>query len=177
MSSATRSCWEQLCAMVPFEKFEVKHCDIIYSTKNFSFSLNYPMSIFFIMDFESSVSGFLQYNELVFMHDAGDSVVLVKRNFNDCPIFVCERQDRTQIIVGVRETPFIGRASCKLGWIGDFRNVFKFHAYSVKKVVLDDRKACRSLPDLATTDVCKVDTSNRSRIGRSRWMKWLITRL
>ena len=25
------------------------------------------MSIFFIMDFESSVSGFLQYNELVFI--------------------------------------------------------------------------------------------------------------
>ena len=55
----------------------------------------------------------------------------------------------------------------QLSEIGDFRNVFKFHAYSVNK----------SLSDVATTNVCKVDTSNRTHIERSRWMKWLITGL
>ena len=38
-------------------------------------------------------------------------------------------------------------------------------------------QTCRSLPDLATANVCKVDTSNINHIERSRWMKWLITRL
>ena len=58
--------------------------------------------------------------------------------------------------------------------IGDFRNVFKFHAYSVNK-----RLSWRpqSLSDVATTNVCKVDTSIRNHIERSRWMKWLITGL
>ena len=36
-------------------------------------------------------------------------------------------------------------------------------------------RACPTLPDLATTNVCKVDTSNGNHIERSRWMKWLIT--
>ena len=35
----------------------------------------------------------------------------------------------------------------------------------------------QSLSDVATTNVCKVDTSNRNHIERSRWMKWLITGL
>ena len=55
----------------------------------------------------------------------------------------------------------------RLSWIGEFRNIFKFYAY----IVLDNRKACRSLPNLATTNVCKVNTSNRSHIERSRWME------
>ena len=33
------------------------------------------------------------------------------------------------------------------------------------------------LSDVATTNVCKVDTSNRNHIERRRWMKWLITGL
>ena len=36
------------------------------------------------------------------------------------------------------------------------------------KVVLDDHKACWRLPNLATANVCKVDTSNRYHIERSR---------
>ena len=60
--------------------------------------------------------------------------------------------------------------------IGDFRNVFKFHAYSVnKRLFLTTAKLVRGLSDVATTNVCKVDTSNRNHIERSRWMKWLIT--
>ena len=39
------------------------------------------------------------------------------------------------------------------------------------KVGLDDRKACRNLPELATTYVCKVDTSNNNHIERSRRTK------
>ena len=46
------------------------------------------------------------------------------------------------------------------------------HSALKKKVALDNRKACRSLPDLATTNVCKVDTSNRNHTERSRWMKF-----
>ena len=61
--------------------------------------------------------------------------------------------------------------------IGDFRNVFKFHAYSVNKRFLTTAKLVRGLSDVATTNVCKVDTSNRNHIERSRWMKWLITGL
>ena len=62
--------------------------------------------------------------------------------------------------------------------IGDFRNVFKFHAYSVnKRLFLTTTKLVRGLSDVATTNVCKVDTSNRNHIERSRWMKWLITGL
>ena len=62
--------------------------------------------------------------------------------------------------------------------IGDFRNVFKFHAYSVnKRLFLTTAKLVRGLSDVATTNVCKVDTSNRNHIERSRWMKWLITGL
>ena len=38
-------------------------------------------------------------------------------------------------------------------------------------------KLVRGLSDVATTNVCKVDTSNRNHIERSRWMKWLITGL
>ena len=63
-------------------------------------------------------------------------------------------------------------------WIGDFRNVFKFHAYSLnKRLFLTTAKLVRGLSDVATTNVCKVDTSNRNHIERSRWMKWLITGL
>ena len=40
--------------------------------------------------------------------------------------------------------------------------------------MLNDHKACRRLPDLSTTNVCKVNTSYWSHIERSRWMKWLI---
>ena len=62
--------------------------------------------------------------------------------------------------------------------IGDFRNVFKFHAYSVnKRLLLTTAKLVRGLSDVTTTNVCKVDTSNRNHIERSRWMKWLITGL
>ena len=61
--------------------------------------------------------------------------------------------------------------------IGDFHNVFKFHAYSVNKRSLTTAKLVRGLSDVATTNVCKVDTSNRNHIERSRWMKWLITGL
>ena len=60
--------------------------------------------------------------------------------------------------------------------IGDFRNVFKFHAYSVnKRLFLTTAKLVQGLSDIATTNVCKVDTSNRNHIERSRWMKWLST--
>ena len=53
--------------------------------------------------------------------------------------------------------------------IGDFRNVFKFHAYSVnKRLFLMTAKLVRGLSDVATTNVCKVDTSNRNHIERSR---------
>ena len=53
--------------------------------------------------------------------------------------------------------------------IGDFRNVFKFHAYSVnKRLFLTTAKLVRGLSDVATTNVCKVDTSNRNQIERSR---------
>ena len=62
-------------------------------------------------------------------------------------------------------------------WIGDFCNVFKFHAYSVNKRLFLTAKLVRGLSDVATTNVCKVDTSNRNHIERSRWMKWLITGL
>ena len=62
--------------------------------------------------------------------------------------------------------------------IGDFHNVFKFHAYSVNiRLFLTTAKLVRGLSDVATTNVCKVDTSNRNHIERSRWMKWLITGL
>ena len=63
--------------------------------------------------------------------------------------------------------------------IGDFRNVlvFKFHAYSVNKRLFLTAKLARGLPNVATTNVCKVDISNRKHIERSRWMKWLITGL
>ena len=62
--------------------------------------------------------------------------------------------------------------------IGDFRNVFKLHAYSVnKRLFSTTAKLVRGLSDVATTNVCKVDTSNRNHIERSRWMKWLITGL
>ena len=62
--------------------------------------------------------------------------------------------------------------------IGDFRNVFKFHAYSVnERLFLTTTKLVRGLSDVATTNVCKVDTSKRNHIERSRWMKWLITGL
>ena len=62
--------------------------------------------------------------------------------------------------------------------IGDFRNVFKFHAYFVnKRLFLTTAKLVRGFSDVATTNVCKVDTSNRTHIERSRWMKWLITGL
>ena len=57
--------------------------------------------------------------------------------------------------------------------IGDFGNVFTFHAYSVNKRLF--LTTVRGLSDIATTNVCKVDTSNRNHIERSRWMKWLIT--
>ena len=43
--------------------------------------------------------------------------------------------------------------------IGDFRNVFKFHAYSVnKRLFLTTAKLVRRLSDVATTNVRKVDT-------------------
>ena len=60
---------------------------------------------------------------------------------------------------------------CTLGFFGeiaDFRDVFKFHAYCEFVLVLDDRNACWNLPDLTTSNVCKVDTSNRNHIERSR---------
>ena len=51
----------------------------------------------------------------------------------------------------------------------DFRNVFKFHAFSVnKRLFLTTAKLVRGLSDIATTNVCKVDTSNRNHIERSR---------
>ena len=53
--------------------------------------------------------------------------------------------------------------------IGDFHNVFKFHAYSVnKRLFLMTTRLVKSLPDLATTNVYKVDTSNRNHIERGR---------
>ena len=69
--------------------------------------------------------------------------------------------------------------------IRNVHNVFKFHAYSVNKRLFQDNKrlfwrtakACPRFVDVATTNVCKVDTSNRNHIERSRWMKWLITGL
>ena len=62
--------------------------------------------------------------------------------------------------------------------IGEFRNVFKFHAYSVnERLFLTTAKLVRGLSDVATTNVCKVDTSNKNHIERSRWMKWWITGL
>ena len=62
--------------------------------------------------------------------------------------------------------------------IEDFCNVFKFHAYSVnKRLFLTTAKLVRGLSDVATTNVCKVDTSNSNHIERSRWMKWLIAGL
>ena len=40
--------------------------------------------------------------------------------------------------------------------IWEFRNVFKFHAYAVTKILfLTTAKACWSLPDLPTTNACK----------------------
>ena len=61
---------------------------------------------------------------------------------------------------------------------GDFRNVFKFHAYyGNKRLFLTTTKLVQCLSDVATTNVCKVDTSNRNHIERSRWMEWLITGL
>ena len=63
------------------------------------------------------------------------------------------------------------------GWIGDFCNVSKFYAYSVKRLLLTTAKLVWGLSDVATTNVCKVDTNNRNHIERSRWMKWLITGL
>ena len=53
--------------------------------------------------------------------------------------------------------------------IGQFCNVFKFYAYSVyKRLFLTTAKLARGLPDLATTNVCKVNTSNRNPIERNR---------
>ena len=53
--------------------------------------------------------------------------------------------------------------------IGDFHNVFKFHAYSVnKRLFLTTARLVRGLSDVATTNVCKVDTSNRNHNERSR---------
>ena len=74
---------------------------------------------------------------------------------------------------------------CTLGFqsiceIADFHDVFKFYAYCVNNSLflsLTTTRLWRTLPDLATTNVCKVDTSNRNHIERSRWIKWLITRL
>ena len=102
---------------------------------------------------------------------------LVQNRLEYVSLFLTHEHDTNTIIIGImllnhRITWII------LGVIGDICNVFKFHAYSVnKKVVLDDRKACQSLPDLATTNECKVDTSNRNHIERSRWIKWLVNRL
>ena len=59
-------------------------------------------------------------------------------------------------------------------YVGEFRNVLNFRLtlFLEQKVVIDDPKAHRSLPNLATTNVCKEDTtctcSNRNHIERSR---------
>ena len=58
--------------------------------------------------------------------------------------------------------------------IGDFRNVFKFHAYSVnKRLFLTTAKLVRGLSDVATTNVCKVDTSNIITLKEAgEWNGW-----
>ena len=38
--------------------------------------------------------------------------------------------------------------------------------HTLLTVVLDDRKACRSLRELATTNACKVNTSKGNHIKR-----------
>ena len=58
----------------------------------------------------------------------------------------------------------------KLAALGTF--VMYSNFMHTQKVVLDDCIACPSLHDLATTNVSKVDVSNRNHI-ESRWMKWL----
>ena len=53
--------------------------------------------------------------------------------------------------------------------IGEFRNVFKFDANSVnKRMLLTTAKLARGLPDLATINACKMNSSNRNHIERSR---------
>ena len=55
--------------------------------------------------------------------------------------------------------------------IGEFHNVFKFHVYSVNnRFFLMTVQLARGLPDLATTNVCTVNTSNRHNVEISRWM-------
>ena len=50
--------------------------------------------------------------------------------------------------------------------MGDFRNVLNLYAYSVyKRLFLTTAKLARGLPDLATNNVCKVNTSNRNHIN------------
>ena len=55
--------------------------------------------------------------------------------------------------------------------------MYKFHAYSVNKKLFLTTANVRGLSDVATTNACKLDTSNRNHIERSKWMKWLITGL
>ena len=52
--------------------------------------------------------------------------------------------------------------------IGEFCNVFKFDANSVnKRMLLMTAKLAGGLPDPATTNACKVNSSNRNHIERS----------
>ena len=54
---------------------------------------------------------------------------------------------------------------------------FMHTLFNNNRLFLTTAKLVRGLSDIATTNVCKVDTSNRNLIERSRWMKWLITGL
>ena len=63
-------------------------------------------------------------------------------------------------------------------WIGTFVMYSNFmHTLLTKGCFLTTAKLVRGLSDVATANVCKVDTSSRNHIERSRWMKWLITGL
>ena len=62
-----------------------------------------------------------------------------------------------------------------LDLIWEFRNVFKFYAYFVNKIFITAAKLARGLPHLATTHVCKVNTSNRNQLWISISPFWFLT--
>ena len=74
----------------------------------------------------------------------------------------------------------IKKICCQFEWWNRDLILLKIHpvrGWVNKRLFLTTAKLVRGLSNVATTNVCKVDTSNRNHIERSRWMKWLITGL
>ena len=66
-----------------------------------------------------------------------------------------------------KNTRFITPRPNRVVLIGEFCNVFKFHAYSVNKsLLLTTTKTTRGLPNLARTNVYKVNSSNKNHIEK-----------